>query len=1134
MATLDHLKRALREPPKSNDALVSQPLSDEEYSMSFNLFKEGSNAYEGFILPQLTQVFTPIFKARLRVSVLEIGPGSKSVLGHLPLKLRHQITSYSALEPNGLFASRLEEWLESADDKGLPLPSLESRPDVRWIPFDLNSSKETFYDEKFDAILFCHSMYGMHHKHDYLRAALDLLVDEPANSMVIVFHRDGPLHLEGLVPHQTATFPTGIIRVESTNESLDRFTSFIAGFIPKTTSIQLEWRNICRSLGRRDEGHLIFAAPEAMMAFTRHSTALPELTSRVPVADGEMQVKNREARLYRPAAVIRPTKIQHLQECVRWALEHRMALTVVGGGHSGHCQWPNVVAIDMSAFNEMHVLTDAKAGGIVVAGAGCKTGDIIAKTTEKGLTVPLGSRPSVGAGLWLQGGIGHLARIHGLTCDAIVGASLVSVDSGQIICIGHVPPNHQPAGAIRPENEDDLLWGIKGAGTNFGIVVSVVFIAQPALFFSVRKWIIPMSDGNEAHRKLGDFDESVASQLPRSSSADAYLYWDAGKVHLGVTMYEAPTSKPTLGPPPPVASPISRALGAEYNFRIVDSIGLFDTEMYMSTMHGGHAGGKTSSFKRCIFLKDIGTPNVSSALIAAIKTRPSPLCYLHLLHGGAAVADVPETASAFGCRDWDFACVITGVWPRDKDGTDIPRAVVDWVYTVAGTFLPLDTGVYGADLGPDPRDAALAAKAFGPNLGRLARLKRTADPRNVLAYACPLPMKPMKPGLIILVTGDSCVGKDYCAEVWADLFNRNGKTARVVSISDAIKRQYATVTGADHKRLLHEREYKEKHRPALTAFFQDRVHERPRILEEHFLEVVYGAAGVDVLFITGMRDEAPVADLSYLVPDSRLIDVRVNASGETRRLRRGLLNGREGCNGTTDHHGESATSDADYSPSMQFHNDVERNEALTDSALKRLLPLVHDDLKKLADMIRIIPDFPRQGIDFRHVLDIAQKPGGLTLCTSLLQSHFTGDWDKVDAIVCCETGGFIFASALAVQLGKPSVPVREAGKLPPPTFSVAKSASHISSGSNGVHERRIEMDRDVLRREASVVIVDDVFASGQTLCAVLELLTQVGVGMERVNVMVVAEFPRHRGRALLRSRGFGRVNVQSLLVFGGV
>ena len=77
------------------------------------------------------------------------------------------------------------------------------------------------------------------------------------------------------------------------------------------------------------------------------------------------------------------------------------------------------------------------------------------------------------------------------------------------------------------------------------------------------------------------------------------------------------------------------------------------------------------------------------------------------------------------------------------------------------------------------------------------------------------------------------------------------------------------------------------------------------------------------------------------------------------------------------------------------------------------------------------------------------------------------------------------------------------------------------------------MDRDVVPRGASVVVVDDVLATGKTLCAVLQLLDEAGIGAEDVSVMAVAEFPVHCGRELLRRRGFGRVNIQSLLVFGG-
>ena len=77
------------------------------------------------------------------------------------------------------------------------------------------------------------------------------------------------------------------------------------------------------------------------------------------------------------------------------------------------------------------------------------------------------------------------------------------------------------------------------------------------------------------------------------------------------------------------------------------------------------------------------------------------------------------------------------------------------------------------------------------------------------------------------------------------------------------------------------------------------------------------------------------------------------------------------------------------------------------------------------------------------------------------------------------------------------------------------------------------MERDVVPRGASVVVVDDVLSTGETLCAVLQLLDKAGISAGDVSIMVVAEFPLQRGRELLRQRGFGCVNIQSLLIFGG-
>jgi hypothetical protein len=105
--------------------------------------------------------------------------------------------------------------------------------------------------------------------------------------------------------------------------------------------------------------------------------------------------------------------------------------------------------------------------------------------------------------------------------------------------------------------------------------------------------------------------------------------------------------------------------------------------------------------------------------------------------------------------------------------------------------------------------------------------------------------------------------------------SRGYVSTRVVSISDTTKREYATDTGADLHRLLEDRAYKEQHRPALTRFFQDQVRRRPRLPQEHFLDVVKNAAGAHVLLITGMRDAAPVATLSHLALESKLIEVHV-------------------------------------------------------------------------------------------------------------------------------------------------------------------------------------------------------------------------------------------------------------------
>ncbi|KAG5993393.1 hypothetical protein E4U54_003371 [Claviceps lovelessii] len=1220
-------------------------LSDAEYSAGFDILEDNpgtQSTYQRFIIPQLRELLGPLTESGTApVSVLEIGPGPRSILGSLPWHIRCGIRKYTAFEPNTLFAARLQDTLVTARKREeYPLPRLESRPDIRQRPFLAGDDSETALgcssssssmveggdegkDEKFDVILFCHGMYGMRPKEKLIERALGMLAERADNrGLVVVFHGDQALRLDGLVCHRTATFSTGLVHVrDDDDEVLDRFASFVAGFAMHDdagahphTALRMEWRRVCRALGQREDGQrgperereeedeqngpLVFSAAQIMVAFAKHAmTALPELAAQaVPLRTTGSEVKNRQARRHHAACIVRPTEIRHVQRCVTWALRHGAGLTVLGGGHSDHCLWPNVVAVDMGAFDQVHVVerleteTDdetASPGCLVVAGAGCTTGDIVRETLAAGLTVPLGSRPSVGAGLPLQGGIGHLARLHGLACDAIVGAVVVSVAAaGPVLCVGRVPSQHRPVGSVAAETEteaQDMLWALRGAGTNMAIVVSITFKAYAAPVYSVRNWMVLLSDDDDdddgddgtlhARRALLDqFDNFVAStcSMPRNGSAAAHLCRQEDKLRLGLTLVDIDGEPSHAGT---ALTHMRRLFGPELEHKTVDGIGLFATALYMSGMHGGHGGhggGKTSSFKRCLFLPRIADAAVVETMIGALEARPSPLCHLHLQQGGGAIRQVAPGATAFGCRDWDFACVVTGVWPRDQDGTKASRAAIRWVYNVARHLMPLSCGAYGADLGPDPRDAALAARAFGPNRARLVRLKDRFDPHHVLAFACPLTAQAAaaRPLLIILVTGEHGAGKDYCADIWVSMLatcRDHGLTARAVSISDETKREYAAATGAHPGRLLGgDRCYKEQHRAALTAFHHAQLRQRPRLREEHFQKVLTDNSDCEVLLITGMRDEAPVAALSHLVPTSRLLEIRVEAGGQTRQARRGVsigidgssmrqggasaddeLSGHNGHNGQSQNGSRPHTPDLaqDCPPSFIFTNEARGSEAAKRFAQRRLLPFCNNDLERLASMVRSVRDFPRSGIVFRHVLDIAQQPGGLDLCTSLLQAHFAGDWRKVDVVACCEFGGIVYASALAMRVGASLALIREAGKLPPPTVSVTTRPSHISSFAYGgpgsgekseKSEKSVELGRSAIPTNASVVVVDDVLASGTTLCAVLQLLDKAGVGADKIHVMVVAEFPIHRGRETLRRRGFGRVQIQSLVILDGV
>ena len=78
------------------------------------------------------------------------------------------------------------------------------------------------------------------------------------------------------------------------------------------------------------------------------------------------------------------------------------------------------------------------------------------------------------------------------------------------------------------------------------------------------------------------------------------------------------------------------------------------------------------------------------------------------------------------------------------------------------------------------------------------------------------------------------------------------------------------------------------------------------------------------------------------------------------------------------------------------------------------------------------------------------------------------------------------------------------------------------------------MEKGLIPQGCSVTVLDNVLATGKTLCAVIQLLEKAGISKQNISVVAVAEFPAHHGIELLHKFGFNAVNVQSLLVFDGV
>jgi adenine phosphoribosyltransferase len=158
-----------------------------------------------------------------------------------------------------------------------------------------------------------------------------------------------------------------------------------------------------------------------------------------------------------------------------------------------------------------------------------------------------------------------------------------------------------------------------------------------------------------------------------------------------------------------------------------------------------------------------------------------------------------------------------------------------------------------------------------------------------------------------------------------------------------------------------------------------------------------------------------------------------------------------------------------------------------------------DDLRA---KIRDIADFPTEGILFKDITTLLKDgPAFRRVIDAMAKRHTTAG---IDIVVGIESRGFIFAGALAHQLGAGFVPVRKLGKLPAKTVQVEYELEYGRSAL-AIHE-------DAVRPDQRVLIVDDVLATGGTMAATIRLVEMLGGTVAGIAFLLELAFLKGRAK----------------------
>lgn len=437
--------------------------------------------------------------------------------------------------------------------------------------------------------------------------------------------------------------------------------------------------------------------PRAAIALRRegidYDAVPPELTDRA-VEPGDFDYRRVRSTYMRggsPGLVLRVRNVEELRSALAFARTQPVPLGIRSAGHgiSGRSTNDGGIVIDLAALNEITVLDESKR--LVRIGPGATWQQVAAALAPHGWALTSGDYGGVGVGgLATAGGIGFLAREHGLTIDHLRAAEVMLADGSLV--------------RVSDDEHPELFWAVRGAGANIGVVTAFEFEVDEVGPVGWAQFAFDASDTAGFLERWG----AAVEGSPRDLTSNLIM----GGARPGQPRYAQVMTMVDSGDADVILERLQPI--ADAGPLVDQSVQLTTYQAVLSNATGAPHDAQGEPAARSGLVDHI-TPEFAAAIARLLDS--GAVYFFQIRSVGGAVADIPADATAYAHRDANFSIAAIGSNPaRLDEGWDTLRPLMD------GLYLSFETDVSVARL----------EDAFPPaTLERLRAIKREVDPDNV-------------------------------------------------------------------------------------------------------------------------------------------------------------------------------------------------------------------------------------------------------------------------------------------------------------------------------------------------------------------------------------------------------------------